>query len=123
MIINGRAVSCVSFFYIYILKITDIFSYLFWSNIGSSTKIERSTLSGANRQSIIYQGLGMPLGIAVDQSEPRIYWVDYIRDTIESADFDGRNRNILRRISHSMFYDIALYKVCILLLSKNQLCL
>ena len=41
----------------------------------------------------------------------RIYWVDADRFTIETADLEGGDRKIVRRISHAHFYDIAVFRV------------
>ena len=87
------------------------FRYLFWSDIGSSVKIERSSLSGTDRRTIIYNGLLQPLSIDVDLKTSSIVWVDAITDTIETANFDGTNRQIIRRVSSSNYFDGFIFHV------------
>jgi len=47
----------------------------------------------------------------VDAINSKIYWVDHERDTIETANFEGHQRRLVMRNSHTTFYDIVLYKV------------
>lgn len=88
-----------------------MFSYLFWGDGGSVPKIERSTLIGENRRTLITQGILHPFAITVDASRSRIFWVDAYRDTVESADLYGLQRKVITRYSHTQFYDITIYKV------------
>lgn len=85
--------------------------YLFWGNAGSVPKIERSSLSGGSRTTLISQGIVYPIAITVDVDGSRIYWLDSVRDSIESSDFYGRDRKLLQRLSHKFLYDIVLYRV------------
>ena len=89
------------------------FRFLFWSDISDYPKIERASLTGQNREVIISKGLAFPVAIDVDVSgtSRRIYWVDTVRDTVESALLDGGDRRIVRRMAHSEFFDLALYRV------------
>lgn len=84
---------------------------LFWSDVGTTTKIERSTLSGQDRRTIISTGLVYPTNIDVDQNSGRIVWVDAARDTLETANFDGTDRRNVKRLSHTEFYDVAVFRV------------
>lgn len=89
------------------------FRNLFWSDISKYPKIERASLTGENRETIISTGLLFPLAIDVDVTgtDRRIYWVDTARDTVESANLTGGERRIIRRMSHTEFYDLALFRV------------
>ena len=66
---------------------------------------------GTDRKSIISQGILYPWAITVDAINSKIYWVDHERDTIETASFEGHQRRVVMRNSHTSFYDIVLYKV------------
>ncbi|XP_052771262.1 low-density lipoprotein receptor-related protein 5-like isoform X2 [Mya arenaria] len=83
---------------------------LFWADAGSTPKIERSTLTGANRRVIVAKGILYPTAIVVDVTSSKIFWTDAIRDTVEMATFTGLGRKIVRRLSHTFFYDIALFQ-------------
>ena len=89
------------------------FRFIFWSDISDYPKIERASLTGQNREVIISKGLAFPVAIDVDVSgtSRRIYWVDTVRDTVESALLDGGDRRIVRLMAHTQFFDLALYRV------------
>ena len=70
------------------------FRYLFWTDWGSSPKIERSSLSGENRQTIISADIVWPNDVAVDYTSNRLYWIDAHSDKLESANLDGKNRQL-----------------------------
>ena len=88
---------------------------MFWSDIGDESngryRIERATLVGGDRRTIVSQGLLYPISIDIDISESRIIWVDSSRDTLESSDFEGKNRKVIRRLSGFEFLDLSIYKV------------
>ena len=89
------------------------FSFIFWSDISQHPKIERSSLTGDKRKTIVSTGLLFPLSIKVDVSgsHRRIYWVDKDRETVESANLTGGDRKIIKRMLNTEFYDLALFKV------------
>lgn len=90
------------------------FRYIFWTELTTPyPKIERASLTGEDRQAIISSGLLFPICIDVDVSGPdrRIYWADTIRDTVESASLEGDDRRIIKRISNTEFFDMALFRV------------
>ena len=89
--------------------------FIFWTEISKYPKIERATLTGNNREAIVSSGLLFPICIDVDVtgSNRRIYWADTSRDTVESANLTGGERRIIKRMSHTEFYDIALFRACI----------
>ncbi|KAK3611820.1 hypothetical protein CHS0354_040492 [Potamilus streckersoni] len=83
---------------------------LFWSDIGSFTKIEVSSLSGKNRKSLISSNLIMPISLAADYGARRIYWIDSGRYTLESITYEGKERKIFFKTSYNSFFDLAVYK-------------
>jgi hypothetical protein len=85
---------------------------MFWSDIGRNVKIVRASLSGTDQEAIITTGLVFPISIAIDQDDSRLVWVDASRDTLETSDFNGTSRRVIRRLSHTEFYDVAVFKVC-----------
>ncbi|VTJ58187.1 Hypothetical predicted protein [Marmota monax] len=72
--------------------------YLFWTDWGHIAKIERANLDGSDRKVLINTDLGWPNGLTLDYDTRRIYWVDAHLDRIESADLNGKLRQVL--VSH-----------------------
>ena len=68
-------------------------SYLYWSDIGSSLgpKIERASLDGRNRI-VLTRNVTKPMALSVDYVTNRVYWVDDLRQTLESMLWDGSDR-------------------------------
>ena len=71
------------------------FSLLFWTDWGSSPKIESSSLAGENRKTLVSTNIRWPNDIAVDHISKRLFWIDAYYDKLESADLDGKKRNLL----------------------------
>ena len=71
------------------------FSLLFWTDWGSSPKIERSSLAGENRQTLVSTNIRWPNDIAVDHISKRLYWIDAYYDKLESIDLEGKQRKLL----------------------------
>ena len=66
-------------------------TYLYWSDWGSPSKIERLQLDGsltlvANRKIIVSNQLGWPNGLTADCEKDRLYWADAQLDKIEVSD-------------------------------------
>lgn len=72
--------------------------YLFWTDWGHIAKIERANLDGSERKVLVNTDLGWPNGLTLDYDTRRIYWVDAHLDRIESADLNGKLRQVL--VSH-----------------------
>ncbi|KAK7065937.1 Low-density lipoprotein receptor-related protein 4, partial [Halocaridina rubra] len=69
--------------------------YMFWTDWGNKSKIERSYLDGSNRTVLLEDGIGWPNGLAIDYSLRRIFWNDALADIIGSSDLNGQNRVVL----------------------------
>ncbi|XP_071143802.1 low-density lipoprotein receptor-related protein 6-like isoform X2 [Mytilus edulis] len=97
--------------------------WIFWTDIGKQPKIERSSLEGKERNVLVLHGLILPVSITVDTTNNRIYWTDPIRGTIESCDFYGNNRKVLRTDINAQYYGIEVYKnfVFVSETSKNEI--
>ncbi|XP_052233173.1 pro-epidermal growth factor-like [Dreissena polymorpha] len=83
--------------------------YLFWSDVGSLPKIERSSLSGTGRKTILSQGIAYPIALDVDIASSKLYWVDSIRDSVERSNLDGKERSTVKRMTHTTFSDIEVF--------------
>lgn len=68
---------------------------MFWTDWGSSPKIERASLSGSQRLAIVTSNIQWPNGIDLDEGNRRIYWVDAKLDKVESVDYNGNNRTVI----------------------------
>ncbi|XP_069077783.1 low-density lipoprotein receptor-related protein 4 isoform X3 [Pleurodeles waltl] len=69
--------------------------YIFWTDWGHIAKIERAHLDGSDRKVLINTDLGWPNGLTLDYDTRRIFWVDAHLDRIESADLNGKLRQVL----------------------------
>jgi len=67
-------------------------STVYWSDWGSSPRIERSSMNGENRSVIVSSSLHWPNGLTLDYAGSRLYWVDARHHVIESANLDGSQR-------------------------------
>ncbi|XP_035692681.1 low-density lipoprotein receptor-related protein 4-like [Branchiostoma floridae] len=79
--------------------------FLFWSDWSrQKPRIERAVLSGEQRTELVNTDIGQPSGLVI--GENRLYWADTFRDTIESCDLDGNNREVFYTLRGTHFYDI-----------------
>lgn len=72
----------------------------------NAPSIERSNLDGTNRTVIASRDLYLPLGVAVDQAERKLYWsqeLEGIYFSIERSDLDGSNREVMRSMHHNPY--------------------
>lgn len=67
--------------------------YLYFTDWGK-TRIERSYLDGSSRITIEDQGLVFPIGLTIDYTSKRLYWIDakVKSEIIEHTDLHGGNR-------------------------------
>ena len=72
-----------------------IHRWLFWTDLGEEPKIERISMDGRNRTTIISTGIMQPKGLAIDYDTHTLFWCDAVQDRIESSNFDGSHRAIL----------------------------
>lgn len=86
---------------------------MFWISRGFQPKIERATLSGSNKRTLVNLISSFwfnPNGVTLDFSANRLYWVDAFYRRLESIDFDGNNRQHFKTLPYgSSPYDIVLY--------------
>ncbi|XP_035667148.1 low-density lipoprotein receptor-related protein 5-like [Branchiostoma floridae] len=93
------------------ITMDPIRSYLFWSDWGKEPKIERASLSGGNRTTLVGRDLESPNGLAVDADEGRLYFADGTLRKIESIAEEGGNRREVAAISQKMDHIYGLAKV------------
>ncbi|XP_071157151.1 scavenger receptor cysteine-rich domain-containing protein DMBT1-like [Mytilus edulis] len=87
---------------------------MYWTDWGSSPKIEKANYDGSNRQILVNSSLGWPNGLALDTSAGKIYWIDGKTYKLESANLDGTGRTTLldesRKSPHPHYFDLAKYQ-------------
>ncbi|XP_017777455.1 PREDICTED: low-density lipoprotein receptor-related protein 1 [Nicrophorus vespilloides] len=74
---------------------------LFWTDWGLIPRIESSHMDGNFRKTLRLTDLLWPSGLAIDHPAERIYWSDPKASVIESAKFDGSDRQIAKRLALS----------------------
>nr|XP_022289400.1 low-density lipoprotein receptor-related protein 4-like [Crassostrea virginica] len=84
--------------------------YLFWSDWGFFPKIEVSDLLGLNRRTVVSDNLIAPRGMTIDYQENLLYWVDSIKNTIESVQFNGNSRRIIVSHAGAKFFGVAIFE-------------
>ncbi|KAK3083345.1 hypothetical protein FSP39_020255 [Pinctada imbricata] len=69
--------------------------YLFWTDWGHDPRIERTTMAGNRRTTIVGSDLGWPNGLSIDYDEDMIYWADALKDRIERVNLNGQYREVI----------------------------
>lgn len=81
---------------------------MFWTDWGTTQKIEKASLSGHQRVAIVTTDLYWPNGIDLDKGNKWIFWVDAGNDRVESVDYNGNNRKQLFQLSGLHPFGVAL---------------
>ena len=74
---------------------------MYWTDWGSSPKIEKANMAGKERSVLVDSVLHWPNGLTLDKDTNRLYWVDGSYHKLEYLDLDNNNRVTLL-ISSSM---------------------
>ena len=87
------------------------FSYIYWAGWDRTPKIERARLDGTERSVFISNGILIPNGLALDESNKNLYWAGKDLNgygVIEAVSLDGLNRKVIFRRSgcHPFSLDI-----------------
>ena len=91
---------------------------MIWSSLGSSPRIERASLSGANRKILVIRNVKWPISLALDIPSSRVYWSDPKTSTLESIKIDGSDRRLIKRFNFGIF--ILSFQLNILLIFTNS---
>lgn len=62
---------------------------LYWSEVGSLSRLMEATMDGSRRHVLLAQGLGWPTALALDLPASRIFWLDEKLSSVGSARLDG----------------------------------
>ena len=72
-----------------------IHRYMFWTDWGEPSLIERASMDGKGRIVLHSVGINQPLGVTCDYEAQRVYWCDSGFDRIEFSFYDGGSRTVL----------------------------
>jgi len=81
---------------------------MYWSDWGSSPKIEQANMDGSARTVLISSGLVWVNSLALDFENRLLYWCDASLDKIERADLDGNNRVLILDLSSDSLHPFGL---------------
>ena len=81
---------------------------MIWTDVGTYPKIEKASLSGNQRVTVVTAYLDLPNGIELDKGNKRIFWVDAGYDRVETVDYNGNNRKILFQLDGLHPYGVVL---------------
>eukprot|EP00105_Crassostrea_gigas_P034092 XP_019918240.1 PREDICTED: low-density lipoprotein receptor-related protein 6-like [Crassostrea gigas] len=83
---------------------------MFFSDNEPNARIAKSSLDGKNRVTIVYKGLSRVLTLTVDTAGDKLYWSDFSRETLESSNYDGLERKVIRRENHVAVSGLVYYQ-------------
>ena len=87
---------------------------MYWSDWGSSPKIEQANMDGTARTVLVSSGLSWVNSLALDFKNRLLYWCDAQLDKIERVDLQGNNRVLILDLSSSIGsyhpFGLALYE-------------
>lgn len=81
---------------------------LFWSDLGSQPRIERSGMDGSHRTVLVEENVIWPNGITLDLVLERIYWIDAKLHIIGSAGLDGSDSRILSQHTAHLYHPFSI---------------
>jgi len=84
------------------------FRSMYWTDWGSSPKIEKASMDGTSRTVLFGTGLRWPNGLTLDYDTQTLYWADAWLDKLESSSTDGTNRQQLPVSSQSFIHPFGL---------------
>ena len=75
-------------------KVTFLYFHrlMYWTDWGSSPKIEKADMSGKQRAVLVSSSLYWPNGLTLYKEKNRLYWVDASYDKLEYLDLNNNNR-------------------------------
>ena len=79
---------------------------MFWTDWGVTPKIEKSTLNGTQRLTMVTSNLQWPNGITLDRQGKLVFWVDAGTDRVESIDYHGNNRKLIYQQIGFLFFGV-----------------
>lgn len=78
------------------LVLQPLAGMLYWSEVGSLSRLMEATMDGSRRHVLLAQGLGWPTALALDLPASRIFWLDEKLSSMGSARLDGTDVKVLQ---------------------------
>ncbi|XP_041862489.1 low-density lipoprotein receptor-related protein 8-like [Melanotaenia boesemani] len=66
--------------------------FLFWTQCGSSPKIQRASLNGSDRIDLVTSSVHQPVAVSLDMPRQLLYWFDQGMRSISRVNLEGRHR-------------------------------
>ncbi|KAK6195981.1 hypothetical protein SNE40_001294 [Patella caerulea] len=84
---------------------------IYWTDTGSSPKVEKSFMDGSNRTLIMdSKNLGSPNHIFIDFVKDRLYWSDSVLNHVRCYDLITGRITVFFSLEKSKFYGISIFK-------------
>ena len=77
------------------LLINPFSGYIYWTDWGATSKIERIKLSNSSTEIIVDYDVVWPNSLTIDYESSKLYWTDAYFDRVEASNLDGSERTIL----------------------------
>ena len=84
------------------------FRKMYWSDWGSSPKIEQANMDGSTRTILVSSGLMGVNSLTLDFQGKLLYWCDARLDKIERVDLQGKNRVLILDLSLDFLHPFGL---------------
>merc|ERR1711879_300690 len=81
---------------------------MYWTDWGSTPRIEKARYDGSQRQVVVSQGIKYPNGLALDVNAGLLYFCDGGTGYIESIDTSGNNRQVIYMDYSAHFFGLTL---------------
>ena len=89
-------------------KSVGFFRKMYWSDWGSSPKIEQANMDSSARKTLVSSGLVWVNSLSLDFQSRLLYWCDAKLDKIERVDFQGNNRLVILDLSFDNLHPFGL---------------
>lgn len=77
------------------LSSSPCYRKVFFTDYGSTPRVERCDMDGQNRTKLVDSKIVFPHGITLDLVNRLVYWADAYLDYIEVVDYEGKNRHTI----------------------------
>ncbi|NWI37416.1 LRP8 protein, partial [Picathartes gymnocephalus] len=78
------------------LVLQPLAGLMYWSEVGSHSRLMKASMDGSRRHVLLAQGLGWPTALALDLPTQRIFWLDEKLGSVGSAHLDGSSVKVLK---------------------------
>lgn len=77
------------------IALDPIDGWMYWTDWGTTPRIERAGMDGTHRQVIVNYEVKWPNGLTLDLVRKQVYWVDAKLNVISSCNYDGSKRAVV----------------------------